>query len=95
MRDIKCACGCGETVPANNIKRNFLYVNEKHKVVKDKKDAYERQWNLINNNTAESRIMIYCHNYKFDSIDCIKCYENQAAIYRGCYEEPIIKKKQI
>lgn len=95
MKIIKCLCGCGETVPANNIKKGFLYVNDKHRIVREKREAYETHWKMLLYPTAKYQITAYCYAFNPEKMDCITCYENQVATYRGCYEEPIIKKKQI
>ena len=82
----KCECGCGETIPWIKYLSGEKFVNEKHAIARRRRDAWERNFKKLNG--QENYKTDYCKSYNKNNIDCIRCYEDQVAKYRGCYEKP-------
>lgn len=86
MKDIKCACGCGQTIPWWLAEQGQKYINSKHLIAKQRRDAFEaaeRKWFQ-----KEDQVRNYCSSYNSTKVQCVKCYSNLDGMYRGCYEKP-------
>lgn len=86
MKTVKCACGCGETVPWWKAEEGAKYVNDKHRIAKERRDALAANQKRIP--ASIDQIKAYCYAFNKDSVDCVVCWENQVCKFRGCYEEP-------
>lgn len=91
MADKKCACGCGETLPIWVEEAGGKYINDRHRLAKERRDAWLALQQRLNSNPYQTQA--YCSAFDKENITCIKCYDDQVCRFRGCYEDP--RKTQV